>query len=553
MGSATKNLSMLTLACVVAACSDGGGSNSGDDEVSLEGGAVKGPMAGAVVTAYALDLTVAGFKGAVIATGETDSAAQITGLNLPEDVATPFLLEFSSDADTIDVTTNALPVISTLRTVVTAEMLNAADSVYATPLTTVAVDLAIENADISNGIYQGNNDGSTTTEEYLAALSIAGDQVASGLGFGLLDDVNIFTTPPLINDVTDTVEEQTAVAAYRTAVEALTAVVHQLEQDAIAENAATSVTTDGLISALAIDMSDGEIDGAEDGTPLAEMAEVSDDVATRIVSDPTILLIPGTTSGVTDVETILATETQSTGVTTDTNDLLSGSIDVEPVAVATSLDTDGDTVADNSDNCPLAENTDQLDHDGDELGDHCDSDDDNDGVNDDNDAFPKDSSETADNDGDGTGDNADLDDDNDGVEDVNDAFPFDDSEQLDTDLDGTGNNADTDDDNDGVDDDNDAFPLNPEESVDTDGDTVGNNADDDDDGDGVSDDNDRFPLDANESRDQDGDGVGDNGDNCPTVANADQANDDGDNMGNACDTDNPAVWDQFNWGEALWQ
>ena len=553
MGSATKNLSMLTLACVVAACSDGGGSNSDSDEVSLEGGAVKGPMAGAVVTAYALDLNVAGIKGAVIATGETDSAAQITGLNLPGDVATPFLLEFSSDADTIDVTTNALPVISTLRTVVTAEMLNGGGSVYATPLTTVAVDLAIENADVSNGIYQGNDDGSTTTEEYLAALSVAGEQVASGLGFGLLDDVNIFTTPPLINDVTDTVEEQTAVAAYRTAVEALTAVVYQLEQDAIAENTTTSVTTDKLINALAIDMSDGEIDGAEDGTPLAEMAEVSDDVATRIVSDPTTLLIPGTTSGVTDVEAILATETLSTGVTIDTNDLLSGSIDVEPVAVATSLDTDGDTVADNSDNCPLTGNTEQLNHDEDALGDLCDSDDDNDGVNDDSDAFPKNSSETADNDGDGTGDNADLDDDNDGVEDVNDAFPFDDSEQLDTDLDGTGNNADTDDDNDGVDDDNDAFPLNPEESVDTDGDTIGNNADNDDDGDGVSDDNDRFPLNANESRDQDSDGVGDNGDNCPTVANADQANDDGDNMGNACDTDDPAVWDQFNWGEALWQ
>jgi hypothetical protein len=56
----------------------------------------------------------------------------------------------------------------------------------------------------------------------------------------------------------------------------------------------------------------------------------------------------------------------------------------------------------------------------------------------------------ADTDGDGTQDNLDTDDDNDGVLDVDDAFPLDDTETLDTDEDGTGNNADTDDDNDGI-------------------------------------------------------------------------------------------------------
>ena len=39
--------------------------------------------------------------------------------------------------------------------------------------------------------------------------------------------------------------------------------------------------------------------------------------------------------------------------------------------------------------------------------------------------FPNDDTETADFDDDGTGDNADTDDDNDGVLDVDDAFPFD--------------------------------------------------------------------------------------------------------------------------------
>jgi hypothetical protein len=92
-----------------------------------------------------------------------------------------------------------------------------------------------------------------------------------------------------------------------------------------------------------------------------------------------------------------------------------------------------------------------------------------------------------DTDGDGIFDNLDKDDDNDGVNDGQDAFPLDRTESVDTDGDGIGNNADTDDDGDGVLDVNDDFPLNARETVDTDGDAIGNNADLDDDNDGLSD------------------------------------------------------------------
>jgi len=144
------------------------------------------------------------------------------------------------------------------------------------------------------------------------------------------------------------------------------------------------------------------------------------------------------------------------------------------------LDTDG--IPDGSDNCPTLRNPDQANLDGDALGDACDPDDDNDGVPDTKDAFPRDRTEWLDTDRDGIGNNrdncasvanptqanldsdalgdaCDPDLDNDGVLNTKDAFPRDKTEWLDTDRDGIGNNADRDDDNDGYPDLVDPYPL----------------------------------------------------------------------------------------------
>ena len=140
-----------------------------------------------------------------------------------------------------------------------------------------------------------------------------------------------------------------------------------------------------------------------------------------------------------------------------------------------------------------------FDFDLDGTEDALDSDDDNDGVRDSRDAFPKDPEQSLDTDFDGIGNAADPDDDNDGVVDADDAFPLDPYETIDSDDDGVGDNADNDDDNDGVPDDMDAFPLNFYESVDSDGDGIGDNRDPDDDNDGIPDEEDATPRGANGS------------------------------------------------------
>ena len=209
------------------------------------------------------------------------------------------------------------------------------------------------------------------------------------------------------------------------------------------------------------------------------------------------------------------------------------------------IDFDEDQASDLQDNCPFVANSNQLDSDSDGFGDACDFDLNNnfvpndlevvtdaepidrdlDGISNDADNCP-DVANTIqkDTDFDGQGDSCDSDDDNDQVEDAADQFPLNPTESVDTDSDGTGNNADTDDDNDGVLDGSDAFPLDPTETLDTDADGVGDNAD-------------AFPSDAEESMDTDGDQVGDNADNCPSLSNPNQLNTDGDREGNVCDRD----------------
>jgi hypothetical protein len=505
-GTVGKTACTVLLSAALAACwNDGGGGGGSNQSSDVSGSAVKGPMANAAVSIYRFSGDASQFKGAVLGTGSTSPQAEIQGLQIPGDHSGIIIFEVTADEDTIDLASGAAPAITVFRTVVADTATATANPLYPSPLTTLAYDLAVQKADSNTGGFSGNNDGTTSEAEFLQGFSVAAAKVASSLGFGIPTDLDLNSTPPLVTAATTTTESLSQAAAYRTAIEAVSAILVNIQQAAQTNNADTPETTDTLLSALAADLGDGEIDGQADGQAIAAFSDAGD-VASQVNVDPATLTIPGTDIPVTDVESVLVSEQQGTGVETDSSDLEDGTAAATPTPANTVSDLDNDDIADTADNCPNIANNEQVDFDEDGLGNACDGDDDNDGV-----------------------------------ADADDAFPLDPAETLDTDGDTIGNNADPDDDGDGVNDDADAFPLDANESVDSDGDDVGDNSD-------------AFPDDANETADTDSDGVGDNNDNCPSIANPTQADTDGDGTGDACETDNTgAVWNEFNWDEANWQ
>lgn len=363
-----KHLMLLLMLTLLGACGGGGGGETPPAPTpprSIGGGGVKGPLANAIITAYTVDTGAADFKGAVIDTGTTDNSAQITGLALPVPLTPPYILEFTSDAGTTDITTGLPPVITTLRTVLTQALLDTGEQVYATPLTTMATDIAIADADSNALPYTGNNDGSVSIQEFLDALPIAAAQVLSAVGFGATG-VDIWDTPPLIDTTTDTTAEQTDVAAYRTAIEALSAVVFNMS-----ETAGGTVTPDSMLAELTADLGDGKVDGVVNGvsSTIITAAELSDFAD----ADPASLVIPNTAVTVGEVEQLLVNEKVTTGSSTLTTDLESGAITIDPSPAVTDPDADDDGVFDSDDNCLNVPNTDQADSNGNGYGDACDS------------------------------------------------------------------------------------------------------------------------------------------------------------------------------------
>ncbi|OHU87863.1 MULTISPECIES: sialidase family protein [Pseudoalteromonas] len=485
----------------------------------LQGVAVKGPLQFADVKIYQFDKHAPNGLGKLLGTAGTDETAQIKNLSLKGDVKDFFVIEYSANESTIDITTGQKPIFGVLRGIFSAEQIKAKQPLYATPLSTLVVKLALSKAIA----------GSATPQAIVSAEA----QIKSLFTFGLDKDISLLTTAPLLTDATVASNLQKNAWYVRTINEVNAALVHQLRL-AIGDE---QLTVDHLLDQLVLDLHDGKLDAQSESDDLSYSPE---HIAVLLRPIHT-LNIPGTDLPlVSELSRVMAEETAVTGYSTvDTSAMSSSELVLRHSSVLTNIDIDGDGIS----------NIDDLDNDNDGINDVNDADDDNDGYDDTLDAFPLDPTEWLDTDSDGIGNNTDTDDDNDGVNDEEDAFPLNNSEWLDTDSDGIGNNSDTDDDNDGYEDAADAFPLNASEWLDTDADGTGNNADTDDDNDGVLDLYDAFPLDDQEWLDTDGDGTGNNADTdddndetpdtedaFPTDPN-EQIDTDGDGTGNNADAD----------------
>lgn len=344
----TRRSVLAAVTTVLVACGGGGGGGGAEPSGSaLTGSAVKGPLANALAQVYAIDAQNSELQGALIATGTTNARAEFSGINLDPDNA-PYLLVVTADADTIDISTGAAPVISRLSSVISAEALTNQAPVYATPLTTMAVEVVASQT-------------TTTSENLNAQLNNAQNQVKTTLGFGLDSSLDIFSAAPLLTEVTDTPEEQRAVAEYRLAIEALSAVAVSVAADANANDAGEALT------ALAQDLADGQLDGMADNTMLTELDGF--DITELDSLDVSTLTVPGTTTLVNNVEELLQLDLVDTGV----EQTLDSSVDVEGEAPERVADTDLDGVGDDSDNCPLIANQDQQDGNNNGIGKVCDA------------------------------------------------------------------------------------------------------------------------------------------------------------------------------------
>jgi len=192
-----------------------------------------------------------------------------------------------------------------------------------------------------------------------------------------------------------------------------------------------SLSHDGLNAAIPITLS-AYVDHDTDSDGTLNYKDTDDDNDEVLDVDDAFPL---------DATESVDTDGDGTGNNADSDDDDDSLSDVDENSIGTNplaADTDADGVADNLDDLPLDE-TEVTDTDGDGIGNNADDDDDGDflsdsievklgtnpllrdsdadGVDDNFDALPLNSNETADSDEDGVGNNADLDDDNDGFSD----------------------------------------------------------------------------------------------------------------------------------------
>ena len=202
----------------------GSGSDSTDSARTTSGarlinaGGIKGPLAHADLRIYAFDPAFPDMynPNAPIAVAITDQFAQVSGLSVSGDTAPPYILTIGG-SQAIDLDTGMPPVIETLTTVITSKMLAENKTVYATPLTTLAYQMARSAAT-----------GRTTAAGFEQSVERAGKRVSTEFALDQQHAIDIFSSPVVINGQTDTLAKQEEAVYHRAALEAFAANVYQM-------------------------------------------------------------------------------------------------------------------------------------------------------------------------------------------------------------------------------------------------------------------------------------------------------------------------------------
>ncbi len=511
----------------------GGGSDSGsepeksppNESKTLTGTVFDGPVVGADVAIYKLEN---GKKsGNPIDTGITGNRGQIAGIDSNRLTTPPYLLEVTANDETRDLDTGKPPVLKTMTSVILEP---GQTEIQATTLTTLAVNSALQDS---------------SDVAFDKKVTQAVNRVVSIIPVDLPAGLDVFTFPPVPEPGKLDEENLEKISKYWTASQAALSIVNTVVEAAKDADADSELTVDEVLNEVAKDLTDGKVDGRDDTGKKINDAVASEEslnlIKTPVLDELTIPNVDGEPVKVTEFSKGIKKYIDQRFENDAQPPVIDESKDVELAPVA-DLDSDDDGVNNDVDAFPL-DPKEALDTDEDGVGNKADTDDDNDGlsdseeekdgtdplkadtdgdgVNDKQDAFPKNGAESVDTDGDGIGNNADEDDDGDGLSDA---------EEKDK---GT-NSLKPDTDNDGVNDKIDIFPKNSTESVDTDNDGVGNNADTDDDNDGLSDVEEATkgtnPLKA----DTDGDGINDKDDAYPKDG-TEASDQDGDSIGDNAD------------------
>ncbi len=341
---AKAGLLALAISLLIGCGGGGGGGSNNTNNTPLPSSstsqtisitAVKGPLINAAFNFYRLDktnITPDTDKDQEVEIeieySNTQAQIELNGSSLNETL----LIELDT-SNAIEINNNNAPVLNTLQTLYQANSNNQA--IYATPLTTLTIQIAFINANKASMGYFGNEDGTTTLQEFESAIPVASKQLLEMFGFGLDENTDLFHTAPLITNETTDLAAQEQVLRYRTAIESTVALLINVQN-----NLASPPSIYVLLEELAKDIADGEVNGDSFGTP-TQLSQVSN-LTSLLSEDPENLNIPGNNEQkISSIVSVIKTETNETGFNSvDTSNL--NPIPPEPVILKPDdVDNDG--------------------------------------------------------------------------------------------------------------------------------------------------------------------------------------------------------------------